>query len=161
MSVSETEPIAGRPAKRIEGRSLSERVRLYVLEQSGGVVGAHKATGVPKTTLGPWLKGEKGLTSPVFDRICEAYRINATRSDVGLGDSEHVPYVRNIITKNASLADYEQEVIRLRYRERELLDQLSQLSSIIVTMKKLAAAATTHFDLNENTNTGGLNEVEE
>ena len=159
MSVSETEPIVGRPVKRIEGRSLSERVRLYVLEQSGGVVGAHKATGVPKTTLGPWLKGEKGITSPVVDRICEAYRIIATRSDVGLGDSEHVPYARNVVARNASID--EQEIIRLRYRERELLNQLSQLSSVVVTMKKLAAAATTHFDLNENASTGDLNEAEE
>lgn len=161
MSVSEAEPEVGEPTSRIESRSLSERVRLYVLEQSGNATEIFKVSGVAKTTLGAWLKGEKALTTPVFDRICQAYGIVPTRPDIGLGDSDHVPYARNILTKNASLADYEKEVIRLRYRERELLDQLSQLSSIIVAMKKLAAAATAYFDLNENANTGGLNEVEE
>ena len=102
MSVSEAEPAVGEPTSRIESRSLSERVRLYVLERSGNATEIFKVTGVAKTTLGAWLKGEKALTTPVFDRICQAYGIVPTRPDIGLGDSDHVPHVQNVDSKQTS-----------------------------------------------------------
>ena len=134
MSVSEVEPVVGKPTSRAESRSLSERVRLYVLEQSGNATEVFKVTGVAKTTLGAWLKGEKALTTPVFDRICQAYGIVPTRPDIGLGDSDHVPYAQNILTKNASLADYEKEIIRLRYREKEVVSQRDQAFSLLIKL---------------------------
>lgn len=158
MSVSEAEPAVGEPTSRIESRSLSERVRLYVLERSGNATEIFKVTGVAKTTLGAWLKGEKALTTPVFDRICQAYGIVPTRPDIGLGDSDHVPYVRNVLTKNASLADYEKEVIRLRYREKELLSMQDKMCSALT---KLTSCVGDFVNgLNEDDATGDADEIE-
>lgn len=157
MSVSEVEPAVGEPTSRIESRSLSERVRLYVLERSGNATEIFKVTGVAKTTLGAWLKGEKALTTPVFDRICQAYGIVPTRLDIGLGDSNHVPYVRNVLTKNASLADYEQEIIRLRYREKEILSQRDQVCSLLIKLTESVKSFVN--DCNEEDITGAANET--
>jgi hypothetical protein len=158
VSVSEVEPAVGEPISGIESRSLSERVRLYVLERSGNATEIFKVTGVAKTTIGPWIRGEKALTTPVFDRICQAYGIVPTRPDIGLGDSDHVPYARNILTKDASLADYEKEVIRLRYRERELLSRQDQMCSALI---KLTSCVGDFVNgLNEDDATGDADEIE-
>lgn len=157
MSVSEAEPAVGEPTSRIESRSLSERVRLYVLERSGNATEIFKVTGVAKTTLGAWLKGEKALTTPVFDRICQAYGIVPTRPDIGLGDSDHVPYAQNILTKNASLADYEKEIIRLRYREKEVVSQRDQAFSLLVKLTESVKSFVN--DCNEEDLTGAANET--
>lgn len=157
MSVSEVEPVVGKPTSRAESRSLSERVRLYVLEQSGNATEVFKVTGVAKTTLGAWLKGEKALTTPVFDRICQAYGIVPTRPDIGLGDSDHVPYAQNILTKNASLADYEKEIIRLRYREKEVVSQRDQAFSLLIKLTESVKSFVN--DCNEEDLTGAANET--
>ena len=157
MSVSEAEPAVGEPTSRIESRSLSERVRLYVLERSGNATEIFKVTGVAKTTLGAWLKGEKALTTPVFDRICQAYGIVPTRPDIGLGDSDHVPYAQNILTKNASLADYEKEIIRLRYREKEVVSQRDQAVSVLIKLTESVKSFVN--DCNEEDLTGAANET--
>ncbi len=157
MSVSEVEPVVGKPTSRAESRSLSERVRLYVLEQSGNATEVFKVTGVAKTTLGAWLKGEKALTTPVFDRICQAYGIVPTRPDIGLGDSDHVPYAQNILTKNASLADYEKEVIRLRYREKEVVSQRDKAFSLLIKLTESVKSFVN--DCNEEDLTGAANET--
>ena len=157
MSVSEAEPAVGEPTSRIESRSLSERVRLYVLERSGNATEIFKVTGVAKTTLGAWLKGEKALTTPVFDRICQAYGIVPTRPDIGLGDSDHVPYAQNILTKNASLADYEKEIIRLRYREKEVVSQRDQAFSLLIKLTESVKSFVN--DCNEEDLTGAANET--
>lgn len=68
---------------------LSERVRKYVVEVSGGLAEVHRRTGLPKMTLSGWLRGEKHITTGNFDRICEAYGIEVFR---WLGEpSENVP----------------------------------------------------------------------
>jgi transcriptional regulator with XRE-family HTH domain len=157
VSVSEVEPVVGKPTSRAESRSLSERVRLYVLEQSGNATEVFKVTGVAKTTLGAWLKGEKALTTPVFDRICQAYGIVPTRPDIGLGDSDHVPYAQNILTKNASLADYEKEIIRLRYREKEVVSQRDQAFSLLIKLTESVKSFVN--DCNEEDLTGAANET--
>jgi len=158
VSVSEVEPAVGEPISGIESRSLSERVRLYVLEQSGNATEIFKVTGVAKTTLGPWIRGEKALTTPVFDRICQAYGIVPTRPDIGLGDSDHVPYARNILTKNASIADYEKEVIRLRYRVKELESMQGHLCSVLTRLT--SSVGDILNVLNEDDATGDADEIE-
>jgi transcriptional regulator with XRE-family HTH domain len=65
--------------EREPGLNLTERVKRYVLEKSKTLAEIHKVTGVPRTTLGGWLKGEKSLTTTVFDRICQAYEISPVR----------------------------------------------------------------------------------
>jgi transcriptional regulator with XRE-family HTH domain len=58
---------------------LSERVRRYVLETGGGLADVARATGLPKSTLNPWLKGERHITTSTFDRICEVYGVEPIR----------------------------------------------------------------------------------
>lgn len=58
---------------------LSERVRAYILEESGSLAEIARKTGIPKTTLNPWLLGKKSVTTNVLDRICEVYLISPIR----------------------------------------------------------------------------------
>lgn len=80
---------------------LSERVRRYVLEKSGGLAEIARKTGLPKTTLNPWLLGQKGITTGVLDKICEAYEIVPFRIDGT--NSEHVPTVQSAIDSFSSI----------------------------------------------------------
>lgn len=82
--------------------SLSERIRLYVLEKSGGLAEIARVTGIPKTTLNPWLLGQKGITTSVLDRVCQAYQIVPFIIDGG--PSEHVSSISSAVKDYDSLS---------------------------------------------------------
>ena len=127
MSVSSKKSLA---TDKPMGSSLSERVRQHALETSGGLAGVHRATSVPKTTLAAWLKGEKAVTSTVLDKICRGYGILPAIPATKLESNAPVPLLHDAtVAKSAREADYEREVIRLRYRERELLSQIDMVAS--------------------------------
>lgn len=74
--------------------TLSERVRRYVLETGGGLADVARATGLQKSTLNPWLKGERQINTSTFDKICKVYGIEPLRMS---GDpSDDVPTAKQL-----------------------------------------------------------------
>lgn len=116
---------------------LSERVRKYVVKTSGGLAEVHRRTGIPKTTLGGWIKGEKDITTSNFDRICEAYGIEPVRMT---GEpSEDVPTAAQL---GGELSDSDR--IRLETelaQAKERLEQASRKSVEIGSLLRSAEAA--------------------
>lgn len=120
---------------------LSERVRRYVLETGGGLAKVTKDTGLPKTTLGPWLKGDKKhISTSTFDRICEVYGIEPIRmsgepsDDVptanqlgGLEDSERV----RLETELAEARRTIQEQQRASLHVSELMDAANAVNATV------------------------------
>lgn len=80
--------------------SLSERVRRYVLATSKTLAEVHRVTGIGKSTLNPWLKGERTITTGIFDRICEAYKISPVRLYGGQESNSDVPTLQELSTFN-------------------------------------------------------------
>lgn len=111
------------------GLNLTERVRRYILEKSKTLAEIHKVTGVPKTTLGAWLKGEKSITTTVFDKICQAYEISPIRLS-GQNASKDVPTVQELATFNEGekvrlLLELHQATQRALNAEREMREKIA------------------------------------
>ena len=119
------------------GLNLTERVKRYVLEKSKTLAEIHKVTGIPRTTLGGWLKGEKSITTTVFDRICQAYEISPVRL-LDVEDSEHV---RNLMGLIPDINTAEKAMIeRLDAMETALMIQVQARKNLAREMRDLADA---------------------
>ena len=120
---------------------LSERVRKYVVEVSGGLAGVHRRTGLPKMTLSGWLRGEKHITTGNFDLICKAYGIEPVRL-LDTDPSEHVPAASQLSELKES------DRIRLEAEAAEARAQAKQAEARVrITLAeglKVAAANVTH-----------------
>lgn len=120
---------------------LSERVRKYVLETSGGLAEVHRRTGLPKMTLSGWLRGEKHITTGNFDAICKAYGIEPVRL-LDADPSDHVPAASQL----SELSDSDR--IRLEAEAAKARAQAKQAESrtrvIVAEGLKIAAANVTH-----------------
>lgn len=111
------------------GLNLTERVRRYILEKSKTLAEIHKVTGVPKTTLGAWLKGEKSITTTVFDKICQAYEISPVRLN-GQDSSKDVPTVQELATFNEGekvklLLELQQAMQRASNAEQKMREKIA------------------------------------
>lgn len=110
--------------------TLSERVRRYVLEKSGSLTEIARITSLPKTTLNPWLLGQKGITTTVLDKICEAYAIYPVRlfgenSDNVPSACDFSPMLQEV--SRASIVSETEAMRKLseeHKREREKLNEL-------------------------------------
>ena len=93
-----TDTLQAKPPQetQTECDTVSKRVQRYVLEKSKTLAEIHKKTGVPRTTLRAWLKGEKSITTTVFDKICQAYKISPVRL-LDAEDSEHVRNLKGVL----------------------------------------------------------------
>jgi transcriptional regulator with XRE-family HTH domain len=125
------------------GLNLTERVKRYVLEKSKTLAEIHKVTGIPRTTLGGWLKGEKSITTTVFDKICQAYEISPVRL-LDVEDSEHV---RNLMGLIPDINTAEKAMIeRLDAMETALMIQVQARKNLAREMRDLADAISTSTD---------------
>jgi transcriptional regulator with XRE-family HTH domain len=125
------------------GLNLTERVKRYVVEKSKTLAEIHKVTGVPRTTLGGWLKGEKSITTTVFDKICQAYEISPVR----LYDVEDSEHVRNLMGLIPDINTAEKAMIeRLDAMETAMMIQDQARKNLAREMRDLADAISTSTD---------------